>query len=281
MPADSERLESTILRILCQRQMSFNQILEALEMNGLDVTGPRLSRRLKKLVEAGAVVKTVIPGWPPSTSYSLMSEAVQTPPSPPKSRIAPNTAWGRLPWIVSALLGAGLLIAFVAAYWQGQRCRSLETGILGKEVELSYLRGRLATMTDSFQRAEQKLSSTTEALVNTQNLVRQTNRTLFEKDSELADLETRLESAELKLRTSISLPLAGTTSTSSDGEAYFAPQSLIPGTPPTGYLATRTIWNAPSGTWLYIGYSDGRTSLIRLDPMRIGELIQQSYPGYQ
>jgi len=266
--------------------MGFNQVLEALvEMNGLDVTGPRLSRRLKRLVEAGVVVKTVIPGWPPSTSYSLMGEAVQTPPSPSKPQIGPHTAWDRLPWIVSALLGAGLLIAFVAAYWEGQRCRSLEAGILGKEVELSYLRGRLATTIDSFHLAEQKLSSTTEALVDTQNLLQETNRTLFEKGSEVADLETRLESAQLKLRTSISLPLAGTTPKTSDGETCFAAQSQAwppaPGTPPGSYSSTRTIWNGPSGTYLYIGYSDGSISLVRLDPMRVGELIQQSYSGYQ
>jgi len=207
--------------------MGFNQILEALRTNGLKVTRPKLSRRLKRLVQTGAVTRTTIPGWPPSTSYSLMGEEGR---ELPRSPIGRYRAWGRLPWIVSGLLGVGLFIALSAAYLGGQTCRSLRTDILGKDAELSDLRGRLATTTESLLRAEQRLSTTSEALMDVQDLLGQANTTLLGKGSELAELKsqmlalkTRLRTAELELAKTGTSPvyIRAETSPGSIGESFW------------------------------------------------------------
>ncbi len=199
MPVEYDQLESAILRILRERtKMGFNEILEALKTNGLKVTRPKLSRRLKNLVRAGAVTKSVIPGWPPSTSYSLMGKEGRELPRSPARRY--RAGW-RLRWTLSGLLGVGLFIALTAAYLGGQTCRSLRTDILGKDAELSDLRGRLATATEGLLRAEQRLSTTSEALMDVQDLLGQANMTLLGKDSELAALKSQLLALKTRLRT--------------------------------------------------------------------------------
>ncbi len=228
MPVEYDQLELAILRILREgTKMGFNEILEALKMNGLKVTRPKLSRRLKRLVQAGAITKSVIPGWPPSTSYSLMGKEGREPPRPPSRRY--RAGW-RLPWTLSGVLGVGFFIALTAAYLGAQTCRSLRTDILGKDAELLDLRGRLATATESLLQAEQRLSTTSEALMSVQDLLGQANMTLLEKDSELATLKSQLLTLSSRLRTAqLELTKMGTsrvgitveTSPGSIGESFW------------------------------------------------------------
>jgi len=199
MRPDSDQVQSAILGLLeGNKRMGFNQLLEALGAQGLDVSRPKLSRRLRRLVEAGTVHKSLMPGWPPSTSYSLTSE-----PSPePDSLTAPRFFKGKPSvklWIVTALLGAGLVVSLAAMYWENQRCGGLLACLSSKEIKLDQLIEKLTTTEGSLRRAEAELSLTLDALMDREALLVQANLSLTEKDSELGVLRAELRKLSAKL----------------------------------------------------------------------------------
>ncbi len=125
----------------------------------MEVSRPKLSRRLKKLVEANVIGKSVIPGWPPSSYYWLTSERVEETASSSKPTVRPYKTCGRAHWVAAGFLGMGLLISLVGLLSASQRCSSLQADLRSKEVELVRLSNELAATRATLRQVELKLSS--------------------------------------------------------------------------------------------------------------------------
>ena len=133
MLPDFDQVESMILRLLEERQrMGFNELLETLRVQGLNVSRPKLSRRLKRLVDVEVVAKTTVPGWPPSPRYSLTYQMIHHPDYVAKTPMEPSRSLRRFR-AITALLCLSLLSSIAALCW---RCDSLQTDLSLREREL-------------------------------------------------------------------------------------------------------------------------------------------------
>jgi DNA-binding transcriptional ArsR family regulator len=149
MAPDYDEVESAILELLRERKrMGFNQLLEALRGQGLNVSRPKLSRRLKSLVDAEVVAKSTVPGWPPSTRYSLTDQTTHRPNPVARVPLDPSRSLRRFR-AITVLLCFGLLTSIAALCWQ---CDSLQTDLSLRERELiCLLLGGLIEEIDMFE----------------------------------------------------------------------------------------------------------------------------------
>jgi DNA-binding transcriptional ArsR family regulator len=133
MAPDYDEVESAVLELLREgKRMGFNQLLETLRGQGLNVSRPKLSRRLKSLVDAEVVAKNTVPGWPPSTRYSLTDQTTHRPNPVAKPPVDPSMSLGGFR-AITALLCLGLLTSIAALCWH---CGSLQTDLSLREREL-------------------------------------------------------------------------------------------------------------------------------------------------
>ena len=69
--APNDEIEEEILRVLRETDsLSFNEIVEILE-GKMPISSPKLSRRLRHLVDLGLIRRDIIDDWPPRSSYSI------------------------------------------------------------------------------------------------------------------------------------------------------------------------------------------------------------------
>jgi len=153
------------------------------------------------MVDADVVMKSTVPGWPPSTSYYLMDQTIRRAHPIARSPVDPGRPPGRLTRFraATALLGLGLLVSTAALCWQSQSCTSLRLDLSSKEVELAGLQENLEDTLATLGEAQQRLSSTLEALMGVEHMLEQTNTSLLEKSSEVLDLTAQVQALQTKV----------------------------------------------------------------------------------
>ncbi len=165
---------------------------------------PKISRRLKSLVDQGVVERTVTTDWPPKTLYALNREG-SSPPDvrtgrPGSLRGSPSRAevWRRmrtelraklLPVLVPACLAVCLVMAFCAVLQDREQIRSLEA-----EIRVNQEKAR--STSESLHRASRLLEDITEKLSDTNLALENRTSQLVQIRSQLAAVESMLTGPE-------------------------------------------------------------------------------------
>jgi DNA-binding Lrp family transcriptional regulator len=209
MDSDHDETEQEILRLLGDTgALGFSEIVESLRAR-VAASSPKISRRLRSLVDQGIVERTVTADWPPRTLYALHGTGGQ-PPSPgagkarsmrgkePKAdrwHRMPTVLRGRhLPILLSLFLAVCLAIAFCAILQDREHIRSLKTKIRLNEEQAG-------SIGESLHTASRLLEDITEKL-------RDTNLALEDRTSELVQLRSQLAALESTLASPVSSSLA-------------------------------------------------------------------------
>jgi DNA-binding Lrp family transcriptional regulator len=110
--APDDEIEEEVLRLLKETDsLSFNEIIDYLERK-MSISSPKLSRRLRHLVDLGVIKREIIDDWPPRSSYSM-----------PKSKgiTALKVRNPRAFYLGLVILVYGLLLAVIVVNLPSQR----------------------------------------------------------------------------------------------------------------------------------------------------------------
>jgi DNA-binding Lrp family transcriptional regulator len=143
MGSGLDETEEKILRLLGgDNSLGFNDIVESLK-GEMPVSSPKVSRRLRHLVDLGRVKREVTDDWPPRSLYSLSNttakEAANQHPSKTgpflDGREAKRSPPDALKWtrVVSVILAIGLGIATVTLLHERKEIEDIRSMIQTKE----------------------------------------------------------------------------------------------------------------------------------------------------
>jgi len=204
MGPDSDRTEEEILRLLDELgSLGFSEIVELLKAR-IPTSSPKISRRLRSLVDQGIVERTVTRDWPPRTLYTFpgsgsrpvgagpdKTEPIEekAPKADKPSRMPAGLRSSPMPALLCLFLAVCVLTASLAILEDTKQINSLKKKIRINEERIEATEERLST-------ASRLLESITDKLDNTSLALEDRTSELVRIRSELATLESRDTQAE-------------------------------------------------------------------------------------
>lgn len=190
MHSPFDEVEEAIIELLNKNtSMRFTDLFESLDSKGIEITRPKLSRRLKNLVNLGVIIKETVSGWPPTTCYRM--------PTPEDvSTRNPGKKHSRIMAVLATIIG----LLMISSYYEYRESSDLRTRLDKSFGDVGDLENRLLELEITLQNTKSSLEYSLTNLSITRDILSNTTNALNEKEKLTASLSNQIQLLEAQIQ---------------------------------------------------------------------------------